>query len=137
MEASLKALIEQKTRESHTGALAFPELIRLLAQGGVESYHADFRERSKTYYLTGGDTLTLPLELPWTAPGYRIADAFDEQAVQAALRKAQQQRILYPQFVERVMQAGCSSYFVWIAGRRALYLGRRGEAYNEVFPTAD
>jgi uncharacterized protein YbcV (DUF1398 family) len=68
--------------------------------------------------------------LPWT-----VAEEFTEAGVVDALRAIQRGEILYLEFVRRIMDAGCSGYFVLITGRQALYFGRKGEVYVEKFPT--
>ncbi|HTR00960.1 MAG TPA: hypothetical protein VMH83_13260, partial [Candidatus Acidoferrum sp.] len=68
--------------------------------------------------------------------GQGIADAFSATAVQAAIKGAQQGTVMYPEFKQLSMQAGCTGYTVWIAGRHVTYFGRRGETHIEHFPGA-
>jgi uncharacterized protein YbcV (DUF1398 family) len=65
-----------------------------------------------------------------------IADAFSGDAVIAALRAVQARQITYPEFLARLLDAGCVGYFVYLAGKRAIYLGRTGEMHIEHFPPA-
>jgi uncharacterized protein YbcV (DUF1398 family) len=96
----------------------------------VESYHVDYRSGRTTYYLPDGATMDLGFERPQEG----IADAFDGDAVRAAILGAQQGRVMYPEFKFLSQRAGCIGYTVWIAGRHVAYLGRRGETHNERFP---
>ena len=57
-------------------------------------------------------------------------------SVIAALRAIQAGRISYLEFVRRIIEAGCVGYFVFIAGKRAIYLGRDGDMHVEHFPSA-
>ena len=59
-----------------------------------------------------------------------------KDGVQAAVRASQQQKIKYRGFCERIAEAGCVGYMVSIPGKRAVYYGRTGETYVEMFPGA-
>jgi uncharacterized protein YbcV (DUF1398 family) len=72
--------------------------------------------------------------LPAPAADVAIGQAFYADAVRAAIRGAQQGRVMYPEFKRLSMQAGCIGYIVWLAGRHVSYLGRRGEVHIERFP---
>lgn len=115
---------------SWDGTLRFPEVVERLQRIGVERYHADFTRDELTYYLSEGAS---HVEGAHPSPE-AIADAFSPDDVQSAIRDSQRGAISYPEFVTRVKRAGCVGYFVQIAGRRALYLGRRGEVHLEPFP---
>ena len=88
------------------------------------------RHGTRIAYLPDGATLDLAFERPLEA----IADAFDGDAVRAAILGAQQGRVMYPEFKRLSQRAGCIGYTVWIAGRHVTYLGRRGETHVERFP---
>ena len=57
---------------------------RHLDAGGRESDHADYRQRTTTYYLPDGATHSVQLH----APEGSIPAAFDASALQAAIRGA-------------------------------------------------
>ena len=99
---------------------------------GVLSYHVDYRSGRTTYYLPDGHTVDLHFE----RPHHGVADAFDAQALRAAILAAQQGRVMYPEFKALSQQAGCVAYTVWIAGRHVVYMGHRGETHIERFPEA-
>jgi uncharacterized protein YbcV (DUF1398 family) len=130
MEESDTSVMRACCEGSQSGTMDFPAVVRRLSAIGCEQYHADFRRGEKTYYMPDGDTYVSPLAVP---PG-RIAEAFSQEQVVAALRAAQSKQITYPQFLARIVDAGCVGYFVNLAGRRAIYMGRSGDSYVEHFP---
>lgn len=132
MENAVKQVIEQCASDSYAGTVSFGAVVGALMQAGVESYHADYRLAATTYYMPTGATYTVPLK----APEINIPQAFDAQALQAAIRGAQQGTVKYPDFMKLSMAAGCVGYIVWIEGRHVSYFGRRGEVHIEPFPSS-
>ena len=131
MDPNVTAPIERCAAGSHAGTLSFGEVVGTLTACGVESYRADYRTRSLTYYLPSGATHTVALH----SPTRTIGDAFDAGALLAAIRGAQRGEVWYPEFMDRSMAAGCVGYVVWLAGRHVAYSGRRGETHIERFPS--
>lgn len=131
MNESTRATIQATFDASNQGSIHFGQVIGQLVGAGVESYHVDYRSGRTTYYLPDGATTDLSFETPQSG----IADAFDGDAVRAAILGAQQGRVMYPEFKKLSQQAGCVGYTVWIAGRHVVYLGRRGESHVERFPS--
>jgi uncharacterized protein YbcV (DUF1398 family) len=123
-------VIDECARASHAATITFPEVVARLASVGVESYFADFRRGTMTYYLASGASHAVPLHTPEAA----VPEPFDASAIVAAIRGSQRGEVKYPEFVRRTMESGCIGYFVWIAGRHVRYLGRRGEDHVERFP---
>ena len=130
MDDTIRQTIERAAAASKAGTAHFPEIVAMLAGVGVESYFADYRADSTTYYLPDGATHAVALPPPDVA----IADAFDAAAVQQAIRGAQAGRVMYPEFLRLSRAAGCVGYVTWIAGRHVTYFGRRGETHVERFP---
>lgn len=130
MKDSTRELIHEAFNGSSVGRLHFGQVIGLLIEAGVESYVADYRGHRTTYYLASGETLALELETPLT----EVAQAFNANAVKAAILGAQQGAVMYPEFKRLSMEAGCVGYTVWIAGRHVSYFGRKGETHLERFP---
>lgn len=128
--AAATSVVEECAQGSHAGTLSFPEVIGRLSSVGVESYFADFRCGTTTYYFASGDSLDVSLH----TPDRGVPDAFDANAIIDAIRGSQRGEVKYPEFVRRAMASGCIGYFVWIAGRHVRYLGRRGEDHVERFP---
>lgn len=116
-------------QRSDEGTIDVGSVVRPLGQASVESYFTDYRRGEHTYYAPGGETHALALPLPDIA----IANAFDADAVNQAVRGAQSGGVNYAEFVSRTMAAGCIG-LVWIAGRQLQYFGRRGEVHVERFP---
>ncbi|MFV3127459.1 DUF1398 domain-containing protein [Niveispirillum sp. KHB5.9] len=130
MDAALITILEDCTRLSYTTTGAFPRIVAMLAQAGVDQYHADLLRAEKTFYMPDGSSHICAAE-PVAVP---VADRFDAALVQAAIRDSQAGSLHYRDFMARIAMAGCTSYFVSISGRRALYLGRRADSHLELFP---
>jgi uncharacterized protein YbcV (DUF1398 family) len=112
----------------------FPEIIADLTDAGFESYAIDFRRASAVYYLPSGDSLFLSTHGGEPA----VADRFDADALQAAIREAQTMApgYTYKGFCEKAKAAGCAGYLVSFSGGRVLYFGRSAETHVELFPQA-
>jgi len=117
---------------SEAGKLRFPEVVAALIETGIESYCADLVRGEKTYYMPDGESYVVPSKLPLTA----IAEDFSETGIVAAIRGAQADTIRYPEFVRQARAAGTIAYWVFLSGKRAVYLGRKGEIHVELFPGA-
>ena len=109
----------------------FSKIIPRLASAGVASYTADLVKLRNTYYDAGSEAFDEALPLK---EGPAIAAAFDPQAVAATVKAIQRGEIGYAEFLRRIMSSGCSHYEVFIAGRKAMYFGRDGDFYTELFP---
>ena len=111
--------------------MTFPQIVGTLIGAGFEGYSVDFRRATATYYLTDGDSVELAAH---RAGG--VAAAFDQAAMQAAIREAQQlvPGYTYQGFCAKVVAAGCAGYMVSFPGRRAVYFGRDGGLHVERFP---
>ena len=130
MNEATRATIQSTFDASNQGTIHFGQVIGQLVGAAVESYHVDYSSGRTTYYLPDGSTADFSFERPL----HGIADAFDRDAVRAAILGAQQGRVMYPEFKTLSQRAGCVGYTVWIAGRHVTYLGRRGETHVERFP---
>ena len=132
MNTQVKAVVELCTQASWDGSLNFPQILDKLAGAGIEGYYNDLRGAKRTHYLPNGDSIEIvghPAKTP-------IAETFDAARVEAAVRQSQRNEHTYPEFCEKIAAAGCAAYIVSLPGRRAVYLGRTGEAYIEPFPGA-
>lgn len=118
--------------ESQEGKLIFPEVVRRLLEAGVESYFCDLAAGAETFYLRDGKTHVEKMVLP-LAP---IAEEFSSSEVVAAIRGAQADTIRYPEFMKRSAAAGVIAYWAFLAGRKVVYFGRKGELHVEEFPRA-
>jgi uncharacterized protein YbcV (DUF1398 family) len=131
MNQAIIQVIEQCAGNSYAGTKSFGEVVGVLSQAGIESYHADYRAGSTTYYLPDGSSHSIKL----AHPELTIPTPFNAGGLQAAIRGAQRGEVKYPEFVKLSMQAGCVGYHVWIAGRHVTYFGRHGEQHIERFPS--
>lgn len=130
MEPAVKDVIERCAKASKEGALHFGEVVAALTKVGVESYLADYRAATTTYYLPDGDTLTLAS----AQPDVPIGVDFGLDGVRRAIQGAQRDEIRYPEFVKLTRAAGCVGYIVWLTGRHVVYFGRSGQTHVERFP---
>ncbi len=131
MTSKINEAIEKCAHESHAGLLTFPEVLEQLVDVGVESYFADYRKKSSTYYLSKNEAIQIPLEMP----PLQISNPFNKDGILLAIRAAQSDTIRYPEFLKLTMSAGCVGYIVWITGRHVSYFGRKGEVHVEHFPS--
>jgi uncharacterized protein YbcV (DUF1398 family) len=125
-------VIHEVLAESQAGRLIFPEVVRRLLEAGVESYFCDLAIGQETFYMIDGATCIERMTLP-NAP---VAEEFELSAVVAAIRGAQSDTIRYPEFVKRSAAAGVIGYWAFLAGRKVIYFGRKGELHIEDFPRA-
>jgi uncharacterized protein YbcV (DUF1398 family) len=116
--------------ESQGGKLTFPEVVQILAGAGVESYFADLIRGEERFYGADGES---HVEKMAPLPA-KVADKFSQADIVTALRAVQADRIRYPEFVKRAMEAGIAGYWAFLAGKRVIYFGRKGEFYLEPFP---
>ena len=130
MNKATLSTIHATFEASNRGTIHFGQVIGQLVGAGVESYHVDYRSGRTTYHLPDGSTADFSFE----RPQHGIADAFDCDALRAAILGAQQGKVMYPEFKPLSQQAGCAAYTVWIAGGHVAYVGRRGETHIERFP---
>lgn len=130
MNPNTREAIEKYAQQSHAGLLTFPEALARLVEVGVESYFADYRNQSTTYYLSSNEACTIPMEMP----PVEIPNSFNKDGVVSAIRGAQSDAVRYPGFLKLTMTAGCIGYIVWITGRHVGYFGRQGEVHIEHFP---
>jgi uncharacterized protein YbcV (DUF1398 family) len=132
MKQETIAVMQECSTRSHAGTIPFPEVVRKLTEVGVEWYHADLYRGERTYYMPDTESHVDVVG----AEQEPVAQEFSESGVVATLRAIQRGEILYIEFLRRIQAAGCASYSVYITGRRAIYFGRKGEVYVELFPEA-
>jgi uncharacterized protein YbcV (DUF1398 family) len=109
----------------------FPVVVRELSSAGVHAYTADLVALRKTFYGADSESFDEPLPL---AQAPAVAQAFDIAGVTSSVRAIQRGELGYAEFLRQIMQAGCASYRVFIDGRKAMYFGRDGDFYTELFP---
>ena len=132
MNAHVNSIVIACTKASDEGTMTFPQVVGKLMEAGIESYYADLRRANKIYYAPEGESYVVDA----AHVGVEPAKEFNAAAVEAAIRQSQARTIDYHAFCEKILAAGCVAYIVSIVGRRAVYLGRTGEAHVEMFPAA-
>ena len=132
MDTAIRDVMIEASRASDEGNQSFGEIVKQLADAGVERYHQDFSRSERTYYLPNGESEVVRNESVGTTP----TGAFSARGVEAAVHAVQAGAIKYKEFCRQVMEAGCVGYLVSIAGRRVVYYGRTGDTHVEYFPGA-
>src|ERR1700723_2639618 len=117
--------------ESEAGRFTFPQVVGALSDIGVESYFADLARAVDTFYLPTGETHTEKMILPPT----KIPEDLSQSGIVAAIRAVQADEIRYPEFLRQAMAAGITASWVFNAGRKVIYFGRKGEVPLEEFTT--
>lgn len=103
MNPSTKEVIEKSTHESHAGLLTFPEFLGRLIEVGVESYFADYRNQSTTYYLSSNEAYIVPI----TLSSIETPTSFNKEGVVSAIRGAQSDMVRYPEFLKLTIAPHC------------------------------
>lgn len=124
-------VMRECSRGSVDGTLRFPQVVEKLTAVGVEAYHADLYRHEKTYYMPSGES---HIEEDPEFGSLRVADAFHVDGVRRAIALVQKAQIGYIEFMEQIAAAGVAHYWVYLSGRRAVYVGRLGDAHVEWFP---
>lgn len=132
MDPAVQNVIRECVTASGEERITFSEVVGKLMEAGVERYDSDLVRSEKTFYLPDGESTVLAADpVAGTAP-----TAFSAPGVAAAVRAIQAGGIKYKEFCARIVAAGCVGYQVSLAGRRAIYYGRTGDAHVEWFPGA-
>lgn len=120
---------------SASGKIHFGEVVARLLAAGIERYHADYTRKETTYYTAEGGSNVVPMtQVPYQPSA--IGRAFSAAQIEASVRRSQRGEIMYPQFTEQALAAGCVGYFVQLTGKCVQYFGRNGEIHTEHFPAA-
>lgn len=125
-------VMHEASIETQEGRMTFPQVVGKLVEAGVESYLVDFAAGRKTYYLASGETYAEPMILKLSP----VAEEFSADGIVAAIRAAQADTIRYPEFVRQSTAAGVIGYWAFLAGKKVVYFGRKGEMHVEEFPKA-
>ena len=124
------AVLNECEELSFSGKTPFPLIVSRLAANNVERYCADLVKLEKFYYAADGqsEVVTMPFQYaPAISPDWSL------NKIRAAIRDIQVGDIQYPEFLKRIMSAGCVFYDVFIAGKKAVYVGRNGDMHIENF----
>lgn len=132
------AVLQECSERSVAGTLTFPEAVGKLMAVGIESYHADLYPHQKTYYAAKGDShveLESGLD-PKVFGAHAVSAELNPNGVKESLRQIQHKEIDYQQFLRGTQCAGIANYWVYLAGKRAIYVARNGDENVEWFPGA-
>jgi uncharacterized protein YbcV (DUF1398 family) len=132
------AVLHECSERSVAGNITFPEVVSKLMTVGIDQYHADLYRREKTYYAANGDSHVESeggLD-PKIFNAGAVAAKLNSAGVKEALRQIQHKEIDYQQFLRDILAAGIANYWVYLAGKRAIYVARNGDEYVEWFPGA-
>jgi len=122
-------VVKECTNLSDEEKITFPEVVRRLAEAGIELYYTDLLAPSKTYYA---NNTSYTVECSFQSK--KVADTFNREGVIDAIRKIQSGQIQYQECMKKIMASGVISYIVFIKGRKVIYFGRRGEQHVEEMP---
>ena len=110
--------------------ISFPRLVTRFTELGVKRYHVDFVAGTVTSYVGhGADVATVPLEKIETE------SAWNAENIKEAIRRISSGSITYSEFQQRILDAGVTNYWTYIAGKRIAYMGEYGDAHVEWFPS--
>lgn len=125
-------VMQESLEGSESGRLRFPEVVGILLGAGVESYRVDLVRGEDTFYMPNGESHVEKMRVP----PMTIAEDFSQRELVGAIRAAQADRIRYPEFLRQVTAGGTAAYQVFLAGKKVIYFGRKGEMHVEEFPRA-
>jgi uncharacterized protein YbcV (DUF1398 family) len=110
----------------------FPVLAEVLRQAGV---HANrwFLPSCQSIY-TMEDGAVVQQGTPLVTGAHEIA-TFDQTALISAIRKDQEGRSTFPEFLQAAWNAGVIGYDVDFKLRQVTYYGAKGERYLEEYPS--
>lgn len=126
-------IVTNVARATLDGSIAFPEVVRILIETGVEYYHVDYVTLRKHFYSAAGDVITTPI--PYEGLPAVAAD-FEVNGLRAAILDSQRNGQHFRDFSRRAMAAGVQGYIAFLRGQRVTYWGRSGDQHTEWFPGA-
>ncbi len=109
----------------------FPVLAEVLRQAGVKMNRWYLPACQSVYEMTEGNVVQLGQPL---VTGVAEIPKFDREALIKALRKDQEGRGTFPEFLQGSWDAGVVSYDVDFMARKVSYFGANGEVYVEEYP---
>jgi uncharacterized protein YbcV (DUF1398 family) len=133
MDAQISKVIRQVWQEVNSSAgLPFPTTVERLSSVGVQRYHIDYIASTATAYISHEADIS---EIP---KHYDLAETptWDAAKLKAAIKKTQAGESNYITFSKEAIEAGVTNYFVYMGGKRVVYMGAFGDAHTEWFPGA-
>ena len=123
--------IEEKIQAAYKAAKNYPELAKMLASAGIQSYTVEVSTSTILYRLSEGEN---HLHLNSAEPR-QVRNNFDESLTVKAIRDNQKGKSDYPTFMNDIAKAGVRFYEATLSGerKRVTYIGRGGY-YEEQIP---
>lgn len=117
-------------KQAYNGIKSYPELVKNLLSIGVLSYTVDTATGAILYRFFGGEIHLHPGEA-----GRTINPKFSNEDTVKAIRKNQQGKSTYPEFMDDIASAGVRFYEATLEGnrKRVTYIGTGG-SYEELIP---
>lgn len=133
MRSPVEALTEaqQYAMSIRSEAGGFPVLAEVLRQAGVRINRWTLPSCQAIYLMKEGSVVQQ--NAPLVTATHPIP-RFDEAALIAALRKNQEGRSTFPEFLQASWAAGVVGYDVDFDRRNVRYYGADGESYTEEYP---
>lgn len=136
MSKLTEQLIEaQKFAMAHRPKVGgFPFLAEVLRQVGVKTNRWSLPSCQAIYLMQEGSIVQQGTPL---VNGTHMIPPFDRDALIAALRKDQEGRGTFPEFLQSSWNAGVIGYEVDFANRTVTYYGVNGDSYLEEYPAVE
>lgn len=112
----------------------FPVLAEVLRQAGAKFNRWHLPACQSVYVMVEGNVVQMGTPL---VTGTSAIPDFNKEALIKALRKDQEGRGTFPEFLQSTWEAGVVSYEVDFNARRVSYYGANGESYVEEYPSVD
>lgn len=92
---------------------------RCLQEIGVLYYEVDVAKKSREIHSATGDYITIPGEYPWL----KCAPRYNESALKTALKKTQDGKTDYADFLQEIAAAGIHRYIADLENGTITYIG--------------
>jgi len=112
----------------------FPVLAEVLRQAGVQMNRWSLPSCQAIFMMKEGSVVQQGTPL---VTGVHEIPRFDREALISALRKDQEGRGTFPEFLQSAWKAGVAGYDVDFFGRKVTYYGVDGESYLEEYPAVE
>ncbi|MFM6927085.1 MAG: DUF1398 family protein [Bdellovibrio sp.] len=113
---------------SFTSRMPFFSLIATLEKMAVESYRVDIAQQLTCYHMLNGEVMSESFHFEG-----EIAQDFDDGEIRSAISDLKKTHLEYKEFLKRIMNAGITSYTIYMKGRKIIFYGRNGDSYLENF----
>jgi uncharacterized protein YbcV (DUF1398 family) len=125
-------LVKEITVKSKAERWPYPKTFEALKEAGVRSYRAEVANHEITYI---GDEGTYVEKNHMEKNHFQVSDQFNGEAVKAAIKRHQDNRTPFDNFLREIAKAGVKYYEVDMGARKINYTsGRNGECHAENIP---